>query len=568
MKRFSITKWLYMMCLGLAAYSCNDNDNPGGGQQLEEDQVLISAKLPGDYASRADEVFQHKLRYIMELWTAGEDPHLVKHEEQLLEAAKDFTIDTRMDAGTYTCVFWADYVAADAAESEVAATVPSDIDSYKHYADKYFNTSDLRVVKVLDNLAMIDNPASDAFFFTGELKKEKGKGTSMEIQLVRPMTKISFIENNQREFSRLTGVKTSYQAYTTFNVLAGVRGKEKVTVEYDNQSFNPTKVNDRSLMNVHMFANENDVSLGAVTLYLKHEKFDEPIEVNVPDMVPLARGSHVKVYADMLKESPTEVEISFDINVEEWKTVDKEIWASKPKAKVGDFFYADGTFSTDYIADKNNPVIGVVFAVAYDGGAAAGDDVSNYPGLEDKFKDGINGWVVAINEEYDGDKSGYKAAAPETTLDADFAKNFGQGTSDISGYKNTALFKAMKDDEKSQYPVAEAILAFDKHLKAPENTSGWYWGATGQYLALAEVYGEVGGGYLTVGKSIEQLKNKGVGALFLAEKTGPDQVFYWSSSTKNSQFIRVGLFPGQKHYGATANYDGTSPRHYRPVLTF
>lgn len=163
MKRFSITKWLCMMCLGLAAYSCDDNDNPGGEQQLEDDQVLISAKLPGGYASRADEALQHKLRYIMELWTAGEDPRLVKHEEQLLEAAKDFTIDTRMDAGTYTCVLWADYVAADAAESEVAATVPSDIDKYKHYADKYFNTSDLRAVKVLDQLAMIDNPASDAF---------------------------------------------------------------------------------------------------------------------------------------------------------------------------------------------------------------------------------------------------------------------------------------------------------------------------------------------------------------------------------------------------------------------
>lgn len=564
MKKTSIISWLFMLCMGLLIPSCSYNDNPDNGQQLGANQLKMSVKFPGDYETRSDEVLTHKLRYIMELWSKEAEPRLLRHEEQLLDAVQDFTIDTDLASGTYTCMLWVDYVDADAVSSETQPVVSADIDKYAHFPDKYFDTSDLRAVKIKDNLAMIDNDYCDAFFYTGELVKEDGKGLGVEIALVRPLTKISIIENNAREFSLLSGVKTSYDAYTVFNVMTGSRGDEKETVNYDNQNFNPSAKTNNSIIDFCMFANADDGMLGSISLVLNHEKNGEKT-INVPDIIPLERGANVKLSADMLDESPSDFEITFDVEIDEWEIVDKDVVASKPQPKVGDFFYADGTFSTSYIADVDNPVIGIVFAVV-NGGAAAGDRLENYP--DSPLKE-IRGWVVAIREDYDDD-SGKKAPATvaDFTDNLDFVAKFGQGKEDILGYKNTLVFKNMTSEELASYPIAQAILSFNNTLKAPENTSGWYWGALKQYRILSEVYA-ANKDYLIVGNSINDLREKGVNASFFSEKS-PEQ-FYWSSTIENQnscKFMRIGLGKDGKNYGQAAGWNSNDARNYRPILTF
>ena len=161
-------------------------------------------------------------------------------------------------------------------------------------------------------------------------------------------------------------------------------------------------------------------------------------------------------------------------------------------AEVGDYYYADGTWSPDYTSNGSSACIGIVFKA----GAAQGDVASNYDG---KLPDGIHGYVVALTDAH----AGKCAWGGDGVL-------IGTSTnqSDFSGYRNSQkiIEKAQEgghlkpDDPGSDYPAMYYITEYQKGMVIP-NSSGWYFPSTGQLTALYNASGGISAKLATAGGS-------------------------------------------------------------------
>ena len=564
---------LLFCCMGLLV-SCGDDDNNPSG--LDAGQIHISATLPESLAAGQSVVTGHKLRCILELWTKDGGAKLAYRTETAITPVADgvnqLAIDLSVDAGTYDCLMWADYIDAG---------TMADGDS--HYADKYYDTSDLKSVTAMRMNSLIDNNACDAFFYSGEIQKKNGEAFVLETVLERPFTRVSVMEKNLREFNLLRTLSVSYQAPAAFNVGTGRASDSSVTVSHSVATFNPEVAPDGTLFSAYIFADEENAYMDEIHLTFTN-KHGTVQDVTVPSgLVPLLRNQHVKVGGNMMNESPlddTEFDIIFDIDVADWEAVNTEITTNPINAKVGDFFYADGSYSSTFTNSTANPCIGVVFAVAHGDGKAAADQPENYVVHDGTQKlQEVHGWVIALRDVTDGKNKLAPAKVEALDVTQLPALNLAEGKGDILGFKNTELFKS-SEVALSDYPVAEAIINYAnaEATKAPANTSGWYWGAVKQYLTLAEEYAKVTvvSGVVTsvefqaVGKSMRILMDAG-----LADEFSLDgEQFYWSNSVEKTKasdigkLYRVGLSIAGKNYGQTAAWKTNDARHARPILTF
>ena len=176
-------------CMGLFI-SCSDDDNTSGG---DANQMRVSAILPASLAAGQSDIAGHKLRCILELWTKGEGAKLAYHGEVAIEPTTETTklpLDATIDAGTYDCLMWVDYIDAGSTVSTRAE------DGISRYADKYYDTSDLRNITVKDMNSLINNEACDAFYYSGEVQKNNGEALLLEPEMVRPFAKVSVLEKN------------------------------------------------------------------------------------------------------------------------------------------------------------------------------------------------------------------------------------------------------------------------------------------------------------------------------------------------------------------------------------
>ena len=148
-------------------------------------------------------------------------------------------------------------------------------------------------------------------------------------------------------------------------------------------------------------------------------------------------------------------------SIENWKDgKTEEGGASFPKpdlslAKVGDYFYSDGTYST--ILSSTKEVVGIVFW--------KGDPTATDLALKRDFPQCTHGLVVSLKEtqsawqsDYDSQSSiqswaetqefytsgGYKALNKEVDLG---------NSEDIQGYNNTQILKAYNEAFAGSYPV-------------------------------------------------------------------------------------------------------------------
>lgn len=565
-------------CAGLIATSCSEDDNTSGH---DANQVHISAVFPGDLSTgQVKNVEGYKLRCILELWTKGENAELVYRKEVASETAAamaNLAFEFTVEDGLYDCLMWADYIDANSTVIDGAGGNAS-----SRYADKYYQTSDLKNIAVKEVDQLINNEACDAFFYSGEVQKKKGEAFQKEVKLIRPFAKVSILEKNLKEFHLLKGLAVVFNAFTRFDVSVGKALGEMVSVNYADTEFNPGATTDGTLVSAYFLTGEEGQMLGEVSLDFTTDLGVQ--HVVIPQIIPLLRNQHIKVSGNMMSESPdpdNEFEISFDVEVEDWGTSNQDIVATEVKAKVGDFFYADGSYSSTFIKDAMNPCVGVVFAVAHDGGKASDDEPDNYiDNNGNKKLQKIHGWVVAAREI--GGKLKVKVDNPqnpsqEVTLDLGTLPGsaLAQGNKDILGFKNTQAFKR-EGVTLADYPVAEQIINYenDPVTRAPEGTSGWYWGAVNQYLVLASEYAAVTvenkvvtyWEYLAVGKSMDILAKEE-----MADHFGLDgEQFYWSSTAEAStgKIFRVGLRTEGQNYGKTAGWKLNDPRHFRPILTF
>lgn len=550
---------LITLCLGLFVASCSEDDNKKGG--VDAGQARISAILPGDFVTTSVRAASsHQLRCILEVWSKDAEAKLIYQGEVTVDPAaptESLPFDFALPAGSYNCLMWADYIDAGATTT-----------------DKYYDTSDLKNVTVKEGVTLINNKACDAFFYSGEIEKREGEALQQELRLIRPFTKVSVLEKNLKEYNLLKGLTVSYAASMKFNVGTGKASEETATVNYAESNFNQEAATDGTLFTAYLFANEESQKMGEINVSFTTDLGIQ--KVVIPQIIPLLRNQHIKVSANMMAESPdpdNEFEISFDIEIEDWSTSEQDIVATETKAKVGDFFYADGSYSSTYIEGVANPCVGVVFAVAHDDGKASGDQLENYVDNTGKSKlQKVRGWVIALKDVTSTGKDKIIPYTEGEALDLNTLPGsaLNAGKSDMKGFLNTEAFKN-EGVNLEQYPIAKAIINWE--VEAPGNTSGWYWGAVDQYITLSKEYATVSGGEVQlqkVGKSLQILIEAGVADAFSMS----GEQFYFSSTTEKEKtadvgkLYRVGLLTSAKNYGQTAAWKANDPRHARAILTF
>ncbi len=161
------------------------------------------------------------------------------------------------------------------------------------------------------------------------------------------------------------------------------------------------------------------------------------------------------------------------------KTADCTVTVTKPQPApvVGDFFYSDGTWSTD--ADYTKSIIGVVFWV----GDPTADDAllrKDHPGCTHGLVVSLDHKQLAWQTNYEGcgtyvykwvkaNTTGFEMPASASGVDQPIQK--------INGYNNTKAIEAFNAaPENAAWPVEVVAYAteYRSEVPAPYSTSDWY----------------------------------------------------------------------------------------------
>lgn len=198
--------------------------------------------------------------------------------------------------------------------------------------------------------------------------------------------------------------------------------------------------------------------------------------VAIPANVPVVKNTRTLVRGYFVADSQNNGQI--DTDFEGWnpdKNEEAEPVVPTVNPKVGDYYYSDGTYSSELTTDAGNPCIGIVFAV----GAGNGDNISNYG---DKLTD-IKGYVMALNN------TNKLNLYPEVSTLPEIGE---LGTNAIDVYLGYTYTELMKN--RTDYGT-EGNFAIVK--KVTENTdvsgtSGWYIPSYKQMEDLLASYYETG----------------------------------------------------------------------------
>lgn len=142
-------------------------------------------------------------------------------------------------------------------------------------------------------------------------------------------------------------------------------------------------------------------------------------------------------------------------------------------AKVGDYFYSDGTYSTQLNPSKT--VIGIVFQTDPNRIGQAEKDA-----LAQKGVDTPNGLVMALKNAATDAQWSKNTSSMEALPPAEKIKD---AYSDISGYSNC---QKIKEKGLDSYPAFKAAENFGQTVKAPEKTTGWYLPSAGQWWDILQ----------------------------------------------------------------------------------
>lgn len=202
------------------------------------------------------------------------------------------------------------------------------------------------------------------------------------------------------------------------------------------------------------------------------------------------------------------------------------------EAKMGDYYYSDGTFSDGYITSKTP--IGVIFYV----GDVAKDDSE----LKNKIGDtshGTHGLVLGLK-----DASTYTQWQETTTAVTGVSTEINK----MNGYANTQILKTWNANGSNNDKKVVAATVIDEYAQsnpAPLNTSGWYLPSIKELSILCsgwnddiDLYGAYGG-YEDAGAQVITLNSR-LGKLNkvqsgMAKLIGSyDNDWYWSSSECSS----------------------------------
>lgn len=172
--------------------------------------------------------------------------------------------------------------------------------------------------------------------------------------------------------------------------------------------------------------------------------------------------------------------------------------AAQQTAHVGDFYYADGTWSTSLDASKT--VIGVVF--------------STETSAKDKAMGWTHGYAVALNDAASmtpwSDVEAFEEAPYQLYEDSYVSDTEDAYLSDFDGFTETSMLLHNGKTGNHKFPAAEAAAAYA--AEAPLSSSGWYLPSIGQWYQFC----------VNMGSLSESL-----------DKKSSDNTGYWGNNMTN-----------------------------------
>lgn len=458
------------LLMGLFA-SCSQEET-GNDSANQSKLFSITAELPAEYSGKTraiPAVDNHYLRCILEI-TDTEGNRVHREEKLGTEANGDgklsFTFAIEAD-GTYNYRMWADFIDANGQQKDPVTG---------RYADKFFNTEDLTNITVINPVLLYNTDACDAFSGYGSFEKDQATlGNPLNITLVRPFAKLIVSDKSKENFDKCTSVSVSQEIPTGFNVSTGTVSSEMTKVTLPATAPLGTgeqtgESHDLQLFSCYIFA--DDDALGEIAMTF--ETSDGGRTIAIPANVPVKQNTRTQVRGYLIAESQNNGQI--DTDFEGWNPDinggDVEPTEPTVNPEVGDYYYSDGTYSSELKEDANNPCIGIVFATK----AIDGDVASAYGEYTS-----IKGYVMAL----------------KSTARAQFCVKEMRDVIDFTGlelaktgYGNTTdlLSDSRYTENAESYPVITDFIAFKDQIVTPEKSSDWYIPSIGQLKEMVIGY--------------------------------------------------------------------------------
>lgn len=528
---------LFSACaLGLGLFSCTQEE--GIDSQVENGgPVTVSVALPGSGSRSVPAApdgydLRCKLQVVYTDGTPSET-----YAELAGDAGANIEFKFQPKSSEYNCLFWADYV-PEVAEGMAAETV----------SDKFYNTTDLQNITytetALTDGSLFDSDACDAFCGWKDTQSIMDNDNHVSVTLTRPFMQLSINDKQPIEAEQLGVTLTNMPS--GFNVLSNtcastaaitkpeaafVAGEENCW--FSTYMFAPVDMTEFDAKNITM-----------TVTYPEGSDYD-------PKTVKKSLQGTIHVGANTTYEGKIEFNLP---------SVTVDVGIDENPAKVGDYYYSDGTWSAEL--DGTKTVIGVVFATPSAG--AGSDAVGNYADIS---LERIRGWVVSLKEVSPTPRFVNTSDGNGASIEG--IEGVGTGESDIKGYANKTAWKNNTLSNGATYAALTTVESYSVNYSAPlpeEGTSGWYIPAVGQLLTLRTAYNAEGS---KVKAALQALNSDGGKADMFATGTG-GSAYYWSSSAEvRSEVNNVALVGFDVTIENPVGYNiGNAGRHLRPVLTF
>lgn len=445
MKKYHLYLWIIAL-VGLIT-SCSQDETDALQTANESNRVTLTASLPEDFAQIGTRALPsadgHQLRCILEVWTQDPiSPTLKQRIEQVGLTGDNVVFDFKIEKGKYDCLFWADFIATGATEHTGASIGGV---TFTHYDDKYYTTNNtnygLKAISIIESAYAFNTDARDAFFGHYELEKQAAAVKNPSIPaLTRPFAKLTIKEKDATNYGYCSGLTATYDVPTTFNALDGTVGGTTAQVTCNSKS-----TESQTLFSDYIFTDASS-TLGSIALTFTAAAADkELLPVTIPAGIPLKRNYKTNATGSLISEKPAPTDgVKLTVTMDAgWTGTEEKIIP----AKVGDYFYADGTWGTAYINDVSNACIGIVFEVN---------------------ADGKSGKIVSLDE---GQDLVWATEGSTYATTATGANNVADGTA------NMAIIKAL-DDDYSDFP------AFKWCADRTEGGLTWYLPALNEWQDL------------------------------------------------------------------------------------
>ena len=418
----------------------------------DSNQVSMSIEMPADFAkTRAvpSAPDGHQLRCILEVWNELEMTLKVR-KEQLAMGTANMTFSFELtEQGKYTAVLWADYI--DATTSTTTPVMIGGLSGINHYADKYYKTDNnnlpeagLNFVEIIESAYTANPEVRDAFTAVVPFTKGIEAKNDLTATLVRPLTKVTIAEKNAAMFNRCQTMTATYSVPLYFSALREMTVyNNSVSKEFGTITYNAAPAggditisqNDCKILFTDYILTGEESTMGEFALTFVPENGTLNART-IGANLPLKRNNWIRAAGNLITSDDIDPKVSMSVDMNTtWEEQDRP---DIPERQIGDYYYKDGTSSTEDKSTSANPVIGVVYEVNVDG----------------------TGHVVSL-EEFSG----------AWTTEGNYAVT--GATSMTDGKDNTAKVFAYINENSmdiANYPIFNAC----KQLRDNTGNDGWY----------------------------------------------------------------------------------------------